>query len=260
MSSKICLALLFSSAFLFQISAANAEQFRVLMITKTDGWHHESIAAAVPALRKMALKHHFELVWEENVARMITTESLQNFDVLIFALTSGDILNDEQQKVVEAFIRSGKGFVGVHSASDTEYGWPWYTQLVGRSFNVHPAIQTAQLHVINTDFPGMESFPKKFWFTDEYYDFGKENVKGLNYLLTIDENTYSAAADWGDKSSKGMGKFHPLAWYQHFEGGRSFYTALGHLPAIYEDERFLEHLYGGIFWAATGRGAKSMGE
>jgi hypothetical protein len=155
---------------------------------------------------------------------------------------------------MEEFIRSGKGFVGIHSASDTEYGWPWYTQLVGRSFHIHPAIQTAELEVINDKFPGMNRLPKRFLFTDEYYEFGKEHTKGLNYILKIDESSYDPKADWGQKKGEGMGKLHPMAWYHEFDGGRSFYTALGHLPLVYEDELFLEHLWGGIYWAATGKG------
>lgn len=255
MKLKNLLCVFFPALLVAQLSFADPAQFRVLMITKTDGWHHESIAAAVPAVRALAAKHQFEVVWEENVGRMVTTESLEKFDVLMFALTTGNILDETQQAAVEAFIRSGKGFVGIHSASDTEYEWPWYTQLVGRSFHIHPVIQTAQLVVEKDSFPGMERLPERFWFTDEYYEFGKENVKGLNYLLTVDERTYNPVADWGRKKGEGMGKHHPLAWYHEFDGGRSFYTALGHLPAVFEDPLFLEHLYGGIFWAATGKGA-----
>lgn len=243
--------LAFTSAF------ADPPQFRVLMITKTVGWHHEAINAVVPAMRKLAEKHQFEVVWEENTDRMFTEESLKGFDLIVFALTTGDVLNNEQQVLMEKFIQSGKGFVGIHSASDTEYEWPWYTQLVGRSFHIHPVIQTAEISVINRKFPGMERMPDRFWFTDEYYEFKEENVKGLQYLLTVDENTYNPKADWGRAKTEGMGKFHPLAWYHEFDGGRSFYTSLGHLPAIYEDALFLEHLYGGIFWAATGKGLKN---
>lgn len=242
----------------FGMSGALADppQFKVLMITTTDGWHHESIAAAVPAIRDLAEKHQFEVFWEENIDRVITEESLQNYDVIMFVLTTGNILDQEQQALMEEFVRSGKGYVGVHSASDTEYEWPWYTQLVGRMFHIHPVIQTAELSVIDRKFPGLERMPDRFWFTDEYYEFGKETIDGLNYILSIDEQSYDPVANWDDKSGKGMGEFHPLAWYHEFDGGRSFYTALGHLPSVFKDDLFLEHLYGGIFWAATGKGLK----
>ena len=124
-------------------------------------------------------------------------------------------------------------------------------------FRIHPLIQTAELEVIDRTFPGLERMPDRFGFTDEYYEFGEEMSDGLNYILTIDENTYDPVADWGQVAGDGMGAFHPLAWYQAFDGGRSFYTALGHLPAVYSDELFLEHLYGGIYWAATGKGIRT---
>ena len=238
-------------------STALAEQFRALMITKTNGFHHQSIADAVPAIRALAEKHHFEVVWEENIDGVFTEESLATYDVILFVLTTGDILDPGQQKLMEEFVRSGKGYVGVHSASDTEYEWPWYTQLVGRMFRIHPVIQTAELEVIDRTFPGLERMPDRFRYTDEYYEFGEEMSDSLNYMLTIDEDTYNPVADWGRVAGDGMGEFHPLAWYQEFDGGRSFYTALGHLPAVYSDELFLEHLYGGIYWAATGKGLKN---
>lgn len=249
-------AILIALAMLLASVASHAAQFRVLMITTTDGWHHESINDAVPAIRTLAQKHFFEVVWEENIDRMFTEDGLKDFDVILFVSTTGDILNAEQQKTMEKFIQSGKGFVGVHAASDTEYDWPWFTQLVGRMFHIHPVIQTAELSVIDRKFPGMARMPDKFLFTDEWYDFGEEKVKGLNYILTIDEKTYDPKVDWGRAKSDGMGKFHPLAWYHEFDGGRSFYTALGHQPEVYRDTIFLEHLYGGIYWAATGKGIK----
>ena len=249
----LCIVLLGLS---MSATLADPAQFRALMITKTNGWHHESIADAVPALRGLAAKHQFEVVWEENIDLVFTAESLANYDVILFVLTTGNILNPEQQKLMEDFIRSGKGFVGVHSASDTEYEWPWYTQLVGRMFRIHPVIQTAELEVLDRRFPGLERMPDRFWYTDEYYEFGEETIDGLNYLVNIDESTYDPVADWGRVAGDGMGEFHPLAWYQEFDGGRSFYTALGHLPAVYSDELFLAHLYGGIYWAATGKGLK----
>jgi hypothetical protein len=226
------------------------------MISTTNGWHHDAISEAVPAIRGLAAKHQFEVVWEENIDRMFTEASLQEFDVIMFVLTTGDILNPAQQTIMEKFIQSGKGFVGIHSASDTEYEWPWYTQLVGRMFRIHPIIQTARLSVVNRNFPGVERMPDRFWVTDEFYEFGEDQTEGLTTILTVDEHTYDPVADWGpgNKSGKGMGDFHPMAWYHKFDGGRSFYTALGHLPAVYDDDLFLQHLYGGIYWAATGKG------
>jgi type 1 glutamine amidotransferase len=126
--------------------------------------------------------------------------------------------------------------------------------MVGHMFHVHPAVQSAVIKVEDANFPGMERFPKRFLFTEEWYEFDAARSTNLKYLLSVDEKTYSPYAKWGPKEGKGMGNFHPLAWYQEYEGGRAFYTALGHLPATYSDASFLHHVYGGIYWAATGNG------
>jgi len=99
----------------------------------------------------------------------------------------------------------------------------------------------------------MDRFPKRFLETEEWYEYDAARSK-LHYLLSVDETTYKPEANWGTKSGKGMGKFHPIAWYQEYDGGRAFYTGLGHLPATYSDASFLHHIYGGIYWAATGNG------
>lgn len=104
----------------------------------------------------------------------------------------------------------------------------------------------------------MNQVPDNILWTDEWYDFGPENTKNLNYLLSVDQTTYDTHSDWGGgKKGNGMGAFHPIAWYQEFDGGRSFYTALGHLDAVYSNPIFLDHLYGGIYWSATGKGIQS---
>lgn len=234
---------------------ALAEQFNVLLFTKTAGWHHESINAGVTAMKKMAERHHFKLDWHE-MSEVFADDRLKNYDAVVFLNTTADILNDEQQGAMERFIQSGKGFVGIHSASDTEYEWDWYTKMVGRTFHIHPAIQTAEIDVIDRKFPGVERMPDTFLWTDEFYEFGAERIEGLNYILSIDESTYDPVADWGRVAGEGMGEFHPIAWYHEYDGGRAFYTGLGHVPATFEDKMFLEHIYGGLYWAATGKGMR----
>jgi type 1 glutamine amidotransferase len=240
--------------FSFSSLSIVAQQFNVLLFTKTAGWHHKSIPAAVTNMRALATEHHFTIVWHEE-ASYFNDEFLAKFDAVIFMMTTGDVLNTEQKASFKRFIQSGKGFVGVHSASDTEYNWPWYQKLVGRTFKIHPTIQTAKLQVVNPSFPGINLVTNNMLWTDEWYDFGPENTPKLNYLLTVDESTYNTNSDWGkNKKGNGMGKFHPIAWYQEFDGGRSFYTALGHLDAVHQNPIFNSHIYGGIYWAATGKG------
>ncbi len=233
-------------------SAAHAEQFSVALFTKTDGWHHDSINAGVTAIQELAKLHDFNVFWTEDANRVFTDKELAKYKVVIFMLTTGNVLNDEQQAAFERYIRAGGGFVGVHSASDTEYDWPWFTKMVGHMFHIHPAVQTATVKVEDFNFPGMDRFAKRFLFTDEWYEFGPPTSDQLKFLLSVDEKTYKPAANWGAKKGDGMGDFHPVSWYQNYDGGRAFYTALGHLPATYTDPNFRHHLYGGIYWAATG--------
>ena len=238
----------------FAASAAQAEQFSVALFTKTAGWHHESIHEGVTAIRALGKLHDFNVFWSEDATRIFKDDELKKYKVVIFLSTTGDALNDEQQAAFERFIKAGGGFVGIHAAADTEYDWDWYTKMVGHMFVIHPAVQTATMKVEDYNFPGMDRFAKRFLQTEEWYQYDASRSKDLHYLLTVDESTYKPAADWGRKAGKGMGKFHPIAWYQNYDGGRAFYTGLGHLPATFSDTTFLHHIYGGIYWAATGNG------
>lgn len=232
-----------------------SQQFNALLFTKTNGYHHESIIEGVSVVRQLAKEHYFTLEWHEN-AEVFNDQKLEEFDLIIFLSTSGNILNDNQKNAFVKFIQSGKGFVGIHSASNTEEEWDWYTKMIGRIFHIHPDIQTGELSVHDSNFPGMERMPKSFYWTDEWYEFTEEKIEGINYLLTVDENTYNPIAEWDDREGSGMGEFHPISWYHEYDGGRAFYTSLGHMPATYNDILFQQHIYGGIYWAATGKGIK----
>jgi type 1 glutamine amidotransferase len=245
--------LLLSVLGLFASAIAHAEQFNALLFSKTAGWHHESILEGVKAIRNLGALHDFTVFWTEDASRVFNDKELKKYQVVIFLSTTGDALNAEQQAAFERYIKAGGGFVGIHAAADTEYDWPWYTKMVGHMFHIHPAVQTATIEVVNPNFPGMDRFAKRFLATEEWYQYDAPRTK-LNYLLSVDEKTYKPYAKWGAKEGKGMGDFHPIAWYHEYDGGRAFYTGLGHLPATFTDTNFLHHVYGGIYWAATGNG------
>ncbi len=260
--SKTTLLFLFFVLLLHKTYAQ--KQFKSLLITETAGWYHESIEDGILAINELAATHNFEVVRQQNAIK-ITNEGLKDIDVVIFLSTTADIFDDNEQLVFEKYIKSGKGYVGIHAASDTEYEWEWYTRLVGRMFHIHPIQQTAKLNIINHNFPGLEHFPDTLLWTDEWYEFGEEKVSKLNYLVTVDETTFDPNVTWKnrdpdangvmiDRVGKGMGKFHPISWYHEFDGGRSFYTGLGHIKRVYKNQWFLDHLYGGIYYAATGKG------
>ena len=250
---KTFLVLIVIHVFLFTTSVAQEKkQFNALLVTKTAGWHHESINEGVTAIKELATRNFFNVQWHQEGAT-VTDKYLENFQVIIFLNTTGDIFKADEQKAIEKFIKAGKGFVGIHSASDTEYGWEWYTKLVGRMFKIHPAIQTAKLRLTENKFSGLDQFTDGQFWTDEWYEFSPETTTDLKYILAVDETSYNAKVQWGEKKGEGMGSFHPVAWYHDYDGGRSFYTALGHMPAVYSEPAFLNHIYAGIYWAATGK-------
>ena len=239
---------------LSQMTTVFSQQFKVLLFTKTDGFHHESINEGVTAVKKLAERNTFNVDWHENAA-IFNDKGLEKYQVVIFLNTTGNILDSAQQAAFERFIKAGKGFVGIHSASDTEYDWAWYTKMVGMMFKIHPQQQSAYLKVEDSNFPGMERFPKRLLWTDEWYEFQTPaKSTDLKFLVSVDEKSYDPKAKWGDNEGKGMGSFHPISWYHNYEGGRAFYTALGHIPLTFSDQTFLDHIYGGIYWAATGKG------
>jgi type 1 glutamine amidotransferase len=239
--------------FLFIAPSWAQKQFKILLVTTTRGWHHESVHAGVLAIQELGRHNNFDVVlWEDPGG--FTDEYLKPFQAVLFLNTTGDIFDATQQKVMENFIQSGKGFIGIHSAADTEYDWPWYNKLVGRMFHIHPAVQTAKMKILDPKFPGLQGFENDKLWTEEWYEYGPEKTTGLKYVLGVDESTYSPQANWGARGKgTGMGKVHPLSWYHNFDGGRAFYTGLGHLPTNFSEPAFLNHLYAGIFWAATGK-------
>jgi len=125
---------------------------------------------------------------------------------------------------------------------------------IGRVFTGHPQIQSGILEVVNPEFPATLHLPKKWIWTDEWYNFSEPKSDNLKVILKVDESTYNTTLGYGEPIS-GMGDFHPiLPGTREFDGGRSFYSALDHNPETYEDERHLELIYGGIYWTATGKG------
>ena len=213
----------------------------VLVFSRTNGYRHASIEDGVAARTRLATERRWHLESTEDSAAF-TDESLASFDVVVFLSTTGDVLDAAQQGAFERFIQSGKGFVGVHAASDTEYDWPWYGALVGAYFRTHPAVQSASLRPEGSH-PAIEGVPTPWTRVDEWYAFQTNPRSKVQVLLTLDESSY-------EPGEGAMGADHPAAWLHSYDGGRAFYTALGHTPESYAEELFLQHLTHAIEWAA----------
>jgi type 1 glutamine amidotransferase len=182
---------------------------------------------------------------------------LSHYDVVIFNSTTGDPLNDTQQAAFERYIRGGGGYVGIHAAADSEYDWHWYGQLVGGYFRNHPAgTPTATVVVEDKDNPADAGLPERWERTDEWYnykkydnssgdDYSPRNTPGVHVLLKMDESTYNE-----DDGSDGTDDDHPISWCHRYDGGRAFYTGMGHTQATYSEPGFQNHLETGIEIAA----------
>ena len=218
--------------------AAGKKQKSVLIFSKTNGFRHTSIPAGITAIKLMGSENRFSVdATEDSLA--FTDANLAKYDAVIFLSPTGNVLGEAEQKAFENYIKKGGAFVGVHAATDCEYEWPWYVKLVGASFLSHPAQQTAKLVVKDKKHPSTKHLPDIWERKDEWYDFKNMNP-AVKVLMTIDETSYT-----GGKN----GDVHHMAWYHEYDGGRVFYTALGHTDEAFSEAAFLQHLLGGIKFA-----------
>ena len=213
---------------------------RVLVYSRTKGFRHSSIPDGVAAVKALSAKHGFDVESTEDPT-VFRDQSLGRFAAVVFMMTTGDVLDSAQQAAFQRYIRGGRGFVGVHSASDTEYDWPWFGQLVGAYFKSHPKVQEARLDVRDRTHLSTKCLPAAWTRSDEWYDFRAAPPAEAKILITIDEKSYSGGQ---------MGDFHPMAWYREFDGGRTIYSEMGHTHESWKEQAYLDHLAGAILWAA----------
>lgn len=222
-------------------AAMAQKKTRLLVFCKTAGYHHSSIEAGKIAILKLGEENGFA-VDTTGKADLFTGKGLKKYQAVVFLSTTEDVLNAEQQTAFQQYIQSGGGFAGIHAATDTEYEWPWFGNLVGAYFAKHPEQQDAILNVVDKNSIATSHLPDQWKRKDEWYNFKWMTKAPLHVLITIDEGSY-------DAGPAKMGNYHPMSWYHDFEGGRSFYTALGHTEASFSDPLFLKHLLGGLQYA-----------
>jgi type 1 glutamine amidotransferase len=213
------------------------------VFTRTTGFRHASIPDGIALVQALGAANGFSVDASENDA-VFTPQGLSAYRAVIFLNTSGEVLNAGEKAAFEAYVRQGGGWVGIHSAADTEHAWPFYGELLGGGawFVTHPPIQAATLRVEDRAHPSTRHYPARFSFTDEWYNFGINPRGAVDVLLAIDEASYNPG-------SGAMGD-HPIAWCRAIGLGRAWYTNLGHRSETYADSSFARHLLGGILWAA----------
>jgi type 1 glutamine amidotransferase len=213
--------------------------FSVLVFSKATGFRHDSIPNGIATIEELGADSNFSVVATEDDTQF-TDDNLANFAVVVFLNTTGTVLDDTEKAAFMRYIENGGGFVGIHSATDTEYDWAWYGQLVGAYFQDHPSIQEATVDVVEHEHPSTINLPDLWVRTDEWYNFQTNPRGSVHVLAVLDETTYTGGT-MGD---------HPISWCQQFDNGRSWYTAMGHTSDTYYEPLYRSHLLGGIRYAA----------
>ena len=219
----------------------------VLIYTKNgDGYVHDNIQASVDALEEICAEMNIKTSVSDDPA-IFDGKKLHSFDAVIFSNSNNEAFdNDRQRENFQKFIRSGKGWMGIHSACASERDWPWFWSMAGGKFVWHPKLQEFNIKVVDPDHISTKHLPGIWAWEDECYIMDQLNP-AIDVLLAADLSTFK------DKKLKDypgttFGDYFPLAWCHEFEGGRSWFTALGHKIEYYMDENFRKHLAGGIVW------------
>jgi len=213
---------------------------KILVFSKTAGFRHSSIGAGKTMFLSKSGAAGYQADTTED-ASIFTKAGLKPYKAVVFLNTTGDVLDSLQQIAFKDFIHQGGGYIGIHAATDTEYGWPWYNQLSGAYFDNHPKPQTATFHVLDKKFIATEHLPDSLIQKEEIYNF-KSVQPGLHYLISVDESSYQGG---------NMGKFHPISWYHTFEGGRAFYIEWGHFDSTFSAPGFQQLIYKALDWATA---------
>ncbi|MGB3438639.1 MAG: ThuA domain-containing protein [Actinophytocola sp.] len=214
--------------------------YDVLVFSKTAGFRHDAIPSGIQLIRELGGANSFTVTATEDSAQF-TTANLAQYETVVFLNTTGDVLDAGQQSAFESYIRGGGGYVGIHSAADTEYDWSFYGELTGAYFASHPAIQQATVRVENRAHQATQHLGPAWVRTDEWYNFRAGVRSSARVLATLDESTYSGGT---------MGADHPHTWCKTYQGGRSFYTGGGHTQASYTEANFRALVLGGIRYTA----------
>ena len=237
--------------FSFTMCAQEKEQefekpAHVLVFSKTAGFRHESLSSGIKMLFDLSQSQNWVITATEE-SSAFNPEILSGFDVVVFMNPTGDALNADEQMAFENFMKTGKGMVGIHSAADFEYEWPFYGELIGGYFKTHPPAQTGTVIFENFEHPAMKPFKGMESYTtfDEWYTFRENPRSKVNVLATLDESSIKKY----DNDDWRMGD-HPLIWWLEKDGMRSFYTGFGHTHEAFQDEKIKEHIKNAINWAA----------
>ena len=229
------------------------EQFRVLVFSKTGGFRHSSIEVGIAAIQRLGRENGFGVDATED-AGAFTAANLRKYAAVVFLNTTGTVLEPAGRTAFEQYVRGGGGYVGIHSAADTEYEWPFYARVIGAYFKNHPLQQNGDFVREDAVHPATKHLEPRFTVFDEFYSFKTNPRNATHVLLRIDEGSYSPDPNTsnlpGGTPGSGVMGDHPMSWCHTIDRGRSFYTALGHEAYLYGQDWYLKHVLGGILTSA----------
>jgi len=215
---------------------------KLLVLTHSAGFKHDYLPVAVKTLGEIGKANRFE-VFATDDCSVVNENFLKDFTAVLF-ITTGELpMDDHQKKALIGFVRNGKGFVGVHNATDTFYQFPDYGEMVGGYFNGHPWTQEVVARVEDNTHPSTKHLPKKFNVKEEVYTFKNWSRSKTHVLISLDNSSVDLSKGTRDDHD------YALAWHHKYGEGRVFYTAFGHFQEIWGEEWFKKHLLGGILWA-----------
>lgn len=228
----------------------NLKGMRVLVFTKNGkGFVHDNIPESIKALQLLGRQHNFSVDTTTNAA-LFNEQNLKNYNAIIFSNSNNQVFDTEAQKVaLMRFVQAGGGIVGIHIACGTERNWTWFKQMIGGSFLMHPKLQAFNVLPVEPEHPSVAVIPPVWTVQDECY-FLRDMNPTMRVLMVADTKKLREAAK--DKPLPDtFGQFVPIVWCNTFDGGRQWNTTLGHAKTSYTDPIFMQHILGGLKWAAA---------
>jgi type 1 glutamine amidotransferase len=218
---------------------------KVLYLTHSAGWKHDVLPLSEQILKQLGERSGAFEVTATQDCSLLSRDNLKQYDAVVFYTTGELPISGEQKMAFLDFIKSGKGFVGIHSATDTFYNWPEYGEMIGGYFDQHPWHQEVAVKVEDSRHLSTLHLGGSFKIKDEIYQFKNFSRDRVHVLLSLDASSVDLTLPAVHRTDKDFA----LAWWRNYGRGRVFYTALGHRAEVWQDERFQQHIIGALRWA-----------
>lgn len=235
---------------------SDLHSLRVLVFSGTGWYRHAEIPLINGWLVRMGAEHQMQVDVTETPGD-VSKESLRAYDVLLInnANELDEVFNQEQRTAIREWYQAGGGIVGIHAALVRQQGWTWFSELGGCDFESDSNYQRAKVLVDPDarDYSMVKGYGPEFWYSADWHNHTRSvtGLEGVQVLLRVDESTYEPVRDYFlEQGAQPMGEDHPVAWVREYDGGRFFYTELGHDLRSLDTEFGRMHILGAIQWAS----------